>query len=169
VTSLHMLRRGFTTVGTKAFHFASLLLSFCETSGGIQDTRKVFLFTGLSCCRGLQASIGTGCRRWFGRGRDTNGSCSLLFALILPVSIINSKSLMLEFVEGRGMFDGEHVVFDALSEAVIESLIKCSIIPLDVRGQLSEIGHVAIEMMGVKHFELSNTSLRYLNDVGLTE
>jgi hypothetical protein len=64
---------------------------------------------------------------------------------------------MFEFVESRGMLDGEHVVFDALSEAVIESLVKCSIIPLNVRGQLSEIGHVAIDMMGVKHLELAWT------------
>jgi hypothetical protein len=61
------------------------------------------------------------------------------------------------------------VVFDAFGEAVIESLVKCSIIPLDVRGQLSEIGHVAIDVMGVEHLELANSSFGHLNDVGLAE
>jgi hypothetical protein len=88
---------------------------------------------------------------------------------MLPVSIVDSQSLTFEFVEGRGMFDGEHVVFDVFGRAVIEGLIKCSIIPLDVRGQLSETDHVAVDMMGVEHFELSNSSLGRLNDVRLTE
>jgi hypothetical protein len=76
---------------------------------------------------------------------------------------------MFELIEGCGVFVGEHVVFDALGEAVIDSLVKCGIIPLDVRGQLSEIGHVVIGMMGVKHLELLDTSLGHLDDVGLTE
>jgi hypothetical protein len=59
--------------------------------------------------------------------------------------------------------------FDAFGEAVVESLVKCSIIPLNVRGQLSEIDHVAIDMVGVEHFELSNSSLRCLDDVCLAE
>jgi hypothetical protein len=122
VTALHMLHWEFATVGTQALRFVSLFLSFCETSGGIEDSGKVFLFAGLCCRSGFQASISTGCGGWFGRGRDTNRSCSLLFDLTLPVSIVNSQSLLLEFVESRGTFDGEHVVFDALGEAVIEAL-----------------------------------------------
>jgi hypothetical protein len=164
-----MLRQELATVGAKAFRFASLLLSFRETSGGIENTGEVFLFAGLCFRSGFRLSIRTGCGGWFGSGRDTDGSCSLLFTLTLPVSIVDSQSLAFEFVEGHGTFDGEHVVFDAFGEAVIESLVKCSVIPLDVRGQLSEIGHVAIDMMGVKHFEVSNSSLGNLDDVGLAE
>jgi hypothetical protein len=57
--------------------------------------------------------------------------------LTLPVSIVDLKSLMFELVEGCGTFNGERVVFDVLGEAVIESLVKYGVIPLDVRGQLS--------------------------------
>lgn len=75
---------------------------------------------------------------------------------MLPVSVVDSKSLTFEFVKGCRTFNGEHVVFDAFGKAIIEGFTKSSIIPLNVRGQLSKIGHVAIDMMGVEHFEFVN-------------
>ena len=94
-------------------------------------------------------------------------SCSLLFALMLPVLIVDAKSLMFQFIEGHGTFNGEHMVFDSLSKAVIEGLVKHRIIPFNVRGQLSKSGHVAIDM--VEHLELVNGSFGYLDDISLTE
>ena len=76
---------------------------------------------------------------------------------------------MFEFIEGCWMFNGEHMVFDSLGKAVIESLVKCGIVPFNVRGQLSKCGHMAIDMVAVKHLELANGSFRYLDDIGLTE
>ena len=61
------------------------------------------------------------------------------------------------------------MVLDSLNETIIEGHIKCGIIPFNVRGQFSKSGHVAIDMVGVKHFELANSSFRYLDDVSLTE
>ena len=83
--------------------------------------------------------------------------------------IVNAKRLMFQFIEGCGTFNGEHMVFDLLGKAVIESLIKCGIIPFNVRGQLSKCGHMAIDMVAVKHLELVNGLFRYLDDIGLTE
>ena len=88
---------------------------------------------------------------------------------MLPILIVNAESLTFQFVEGCGTFNGEHMVFDSLSKGVIESLVKCGIIPFNVRGQLSECGHMAIDMVAVEHFELANGSFRYLDDIGLTE
>ena len=88
---------------------------------------------------------------------------------MLPISIVNAESLMFQFVESCRSFNGEHMVFDLLSKAVIESFVKCRIIPFDIRGQLSECGHMVIDMVAVEHFELANGSFRYLDDIGLTE
>ena len=73
------------------------------------------------------------------------------------------------FIKGRWTFDGEHMVFDSLGKAVIESLVKCRIIPFNIRGQLSKYGHMAIDMVAVEHLELANGSFRYLDDISLTE
>ena len=51
------------------------------------------------------------------------------------------------------------MVFDLLRKAIIEGLVKCRIILFNVRGQLSKSGHVAIDMVGVKHFELANMDI----------
>jgi hypothetical protein len=99
-TALCVLHGEFATIGTKALRFASLFLSFREMSGGIKDTGKIFLFAGHWGRSGLRARISTRCGGWFGRGRDTNRSCGLLFALTLPVLIVDSQSLTFEFVEG---------------------------------------------------------------------
>ena len=61
------------------------------------------------------------------------------------------------------------MVFDLLSKAVIEGLVKCRIIPFNVSGQLSKSTHMVIDMVGVKHFELMDSLLRHLDDVGLTK
>ena len=109
------------------------------------------------------------CSGWFGRGWSSDRSCSLLFALALPVLIVNAKSLTFQFIEGRGTFNREHMVFDSLSKAVIEGLIKCRIVPFNIRGQLSKSGHVAIDMVVVEHLELANCSFGHLDDISLTE
>ena len=82
---------------------------------------------------------------------------------------INTKGLMFEFIKGCWMFNGEHIVFDSLSKAIIKGLIKCRIIPFNVRGQLSKRGHMTINMVIVKHFELANSLLRYLDDIELSK
>ena len=88
---------------------------------------------------------------------------------MLPVSIVDVKSLTFQFIEGHGTLNGEYMDFDSLGKAVIEGLIKCRIIPFNVRGQLSKSGHVAIDMVAVEHLELANGLFRHLDDIGLTE
>ena len=118
---------------------------------------------------GVGTNIAAWCSGWFRRGWSLDRGCSLFFALTLPISIVNVKSLTFQFVEGCRMFNGEHMVFDSLGKAVIESLVKCGIIPFNVRGQLSKCGHMAIDMVAVEHLELANGSFRHLDDIGLTE
>ena len=89
--------------------------------------------------------------------------------LPLPVSIVTLEGVNLELLKCSGSFQIKELVLDSFSKTTIEFTVKCNVVPRSIGGVLGEFNQIFVDVVVFLHFEGTESMLRCLGEVRLSQ